>query len=153
MEEKKYLNEEEYQKNNAKVKKVGKIVLIIGISMFVIGITLLLIGFLGFGSSALNNDIDSATYQALGGMGLFVVGGLLNTFGFFAAGIGGMLLFISHRREITAYSTQQVMPVAKEGVEEMAPVAAKAAETMAPSAGKVAEEITKGVKKGLKEEK
>ena len=34
------------------------------------------------------------------------------------------------------------MPVAKEGVEEMV-----------PSAGKVAEEITKGVKKGLKEEK
>lgn len=153
MEEKKYLNEEEYQKNNAKVKKVGKIVLIVGISMAVIGIILLLIGFIGFGSSAMNNDINSATYQALGGMGLFAIGGLLDTFGFFAAGIGGMLLFISHRREITAYSAQQVMPVAKEGVEEMTPVAAKAAEGMAPAAGKVAEEVAKGIKKGLNDEK
>ena len=67
MEEKKYLNEEEYQKN------------------------------IGFGSSALNNNIDSAEYQSLGGMGLFAIGGLLDTFGFFIAGIGGMLLFISQK--------------------------------------------------------
>ena len=77
----------------------------------------------------------------------------MSVFSFGLASVGGMMLFISYRREITAYSTQQVMPVAKEGIEEMTPLAAKSAEKMAPAAGKVAEEVARGIKKGLKEDK
>ena len=37
MEEKKYLNEEDYQRYTTKLKKVGKILLIVGLVLFIIG--------------------------------------------------------------------------------------------------------------------
>ncbi len=52
------------------------------------------------------------------------------------------VFMISKRREIMAYSTQQVMPVAQEGIE-------KISSTM----GTVAKEITKGIKDGLSDTK
>lgn len=55
--------------------------------------------------------------------------------------LAGGIYFFAKRREITAFTTQQVMPVAQEGVEKMA-----------PSIGKVGEEVAKGVAKA-KEEK
>lgn len=66
--------------------------------------------------------------------------------------IGGFIIFttcmisasiymISKRREILAFTTQQVMPVAQEGIEKMA-----------PTMGNVAKEITKGIKQGLKDD-
>lgn len=64
-----------------------------------------------------------------------------------------VLLVTLKRREIMAFSAQQVMPVAKEGVEEMAPAIGKAgkaiAEEMAPVYGDIAKEIAKGIKDGL----
>ena len=138
MEDKKYLNEEDYQRYNAKIKKVGKILLIVGLILVVVSIALIVIGSINFGNSALTNNEKSA----LGGMGLFAIGSFGSVFSLAIVGIGAMCLMISHRREIAAYSTQQVMPVIKEGTEEMA-----------PAAGKVAEEVTKGIKKGLKDEK
>lgn len=153
MSERKYLNEEEYQKNNAKVRKTSTILLVVGIAMFVVGLVLVIIGFSGFGSSITNNNVEIAANRAFTGMGMFAIGGVLNAFGLFIGGLGAMLKLMSYRREITAYSAQQVMPVAKEGVEEVTPTVAKAAEKMAPAAGKVAEEVAKGIKKGLKDEK
>ena len=138
MEDKKYLNEEDYQRYNTKVKKVGKILLVVGFILLVISIVLIVIGAVGFGNNALLENEKGA----LGGMGLFAIGSFMSVFSFAIASAGGMCLMVAHRREITAYTTQQVMPIAKEGAEEMA-----------PTAGKVAEEITKGVKKGLKDEK
>ena len=44
------------------------------------------------------------------------------------------------RREITAFTTQQVMPVAKEGMDEVS-----------PNVGKMAKEIAKGIKAGINE--
>lgn len=55
--------------------------------------------------------------------------------------IAGAIYMIAKRREILAFHAQQVMPVAKEGIDEMA-----------PTIGKVAGEITKGIKQGLKDE-
>ena len=138
MENKKYLNEEDYQRYNAKVKKVGKILLIVGLVLFVISIALIVIGSINFGNSAISNNEKTA----LTGMGLFAIGSFGSVFSFAIVGAGAMCLMVAHRREITAYTTQQVMPIAKEGTEEMA-----------PAAGKVAEEITKGIKKGLSEDK
>lgn len=46
------------------------------------------------------------------------------------------------RREIAAFTTQQVMPIAKEGIDEMA-----------PTVGNAVKEITKGIKEGLKDDK
>ena len=52
--------------------------------------------------------------------------------------ISGFILIFAKQRHIAAFQAQQVMPVAKEGIEEMA-----------PTLGKAAGEIAKGIKKGL----
>ena len=51
---------------------------------------------------------------------------------------------IGNRREITAYTAQQTIPVAKEIVDETTP-------TMAKAAGTIGKEIAKGIAEGLKE--
>lgn len=53
--------------------------------------------------------------------------------------ISGSIYMFAKRREITAFTAQQVMPVAKEGIDEMA-----------PTIGNVAKEISKGIKDGTK---
>ena len=56
--------------------------------------------------------------------------------------LSGFIFIIAKRRHILAFSAQQVIPVAKEGIDEMA-----------PTIGNAAGEIAKGIKKGLNEEK
>ena len=51
------------------------------------------------------------------------------------------MFMVAKRRSIYAFQAQQVMPVAKEGIDEMA-----------PTLGNAAGEIAKGVKKGLKDD-
>ena len=51
MEEKKYLNEEDYQRYTAKLKKVGKILLIVGLILFIVSIGLIVAGSITFGST------------------------------------------------------------------------------------------------------
>ena len=51
--------------------------------------------------------------------------------------IAGSIYIFGKRREIAAFTTQQVMPIAKEGINEMA-----------PTIGNVAEEIARGIKNG-----
>lgn len=147
MKENKYLNEENYKQKVRKLKSIGKIVLIVGILMFVLGIIFLVLGFTGFGktgigavtSPAINSsDIAKGIFS---GFGLFALGGLLNTLGLFITGIGAIILFMAYKREIVAFSAEQIIPVAKERIEKMA-----------PSVGVVAKEISKGIKKGLKDE-
>lgn len=146
MSENKYLNEEQYQKNVKKLKKTGKIVLIVGILMLVLGFIFLVLGFAGFGKTGIDAvsgtefDPSQTAKRAFGGLGLFALGGFLDSSGLFVTAIGGMIIFIAHRREITAFTTQQVMPIAKEGINEMA-----------PTIGNAAGEIAKGIKKGLNE--
>lgn len=53
----------------------------------------------------------------------------------------GFVFFVSKGREIAAFTTQQTMPIAKEGIEEMA-----------PTIGNAAEEIARGIKDGLKDD-
>lgn len=76
------------------------------------------------------NENYNALFYVLGG---FV---LLITFA-----VSGSIYATAKGREITAFYTQQQMPVAKEGIDEMA-----------PSASEAAKEIAKGVKEGLKDE-
>lgn len=80
-------------------------------------------------------------------------------FGAFAIIASCMVAFsiymITKRREIIAFSAQQVMPVAQEGIEKMAPTIGKAgasiAKEMAPVYGNIAKEISKGIKEGMNE--
>lgn len=153
MENKEYLSEEKYQQTNAKVKKIGKILLIVGIVILVIGFFMLIFGFLGMGSTITGGiesfetegiNISQTTKSVFGNFGLFALSGVMNVVGLSLIGVGVILMVVAHRREIKAYTIQQVMPVAQEGIDKMAPTIGKAA-------GGIAEEIAKGIKQGMNE--
>lgn len=120
--------------------------LIIGVITLVISIVLIIIGFVSTGNSASNafdkigsniinnfnsmdentiineaqNTFNITTYTAnrmFGSVGLSALGDFLNFIGFALTIAGGVVMLIAHRREITAYITQRVMPEGKnEGV-------------------------------------
>lgn len=146
MDNKELLNEETYQKNNQKVKKVGKILLIVGAIVLALGAVFLILGFAKFGNTATESismrefNMEATTSKAFGSIGLVAVGGFLNFIGWGLAIAGGIMMIISHRREIKAYTTQQVMPIAQEGINKMA-----------PTVGNAAKEIAKGIKEGINE--
>ena len=146
MENKKYLTEENYQSSNKKVKTIGTVLIVIGLVLFIVGLILIFFGFLGFGNE-ITNGMEMGqkginvgnVFSSFGG---FAIGGFMIVPGLFLATLGIVFRFlIGNRREIVAYTTQQVMPVAKEGIEEMA-----------PTIGNAMGEIAKGIKKGLKDE-
>lgn len=146
MENKKYLTEENYQNGNKKVKTIGTILMVIGLILFIVGLILVISGFLGFGSQ-ITNGMEMGqdginTNSVFSSFGGFAIGGFMMVPGLFLTTLGIVFRFlIGNRREIMAYTTQQVMPVAKEGIEEMA-----------PTIGNAIGEIAKGIKKGLKDE-
>ena len=146
MNNKEYLNEEQYQQNVKKLKKTGKIVLIVGICMLIVGFIFTVLGVMGFGKTGINaisgNGIalEKTAKGIFGGFGLVAFGGFLDMTGSFVTAVGVIIMFIAHRREITAFTTQQVLPVGKEGIEKIS-----------PSISIAAKEIAKGIKEGLNE--
>ena len=169
MKKEEYLSEEKYQKSNAKVKNVGKILLIVGIVILVISFILVIVGFIGAGNTAMNgfnsanndiinnfgsfngdgfnvnfDEVENTASGIFGNIGLFAIGGFLSSIGFILTIAGGIAMFISHRREITAYTVQQTMPLAQEGIEKMAP-------TVGSAAGTIGKELAKGIKEGINE--
>ena len=125
MNNKEYLNEEKYQ-------KVKKVLITIGCISFIIGVGLFIGSFF-------------VKVPAMGQDGWFVAENLQSILRFVAFPFGLMIpvmtFSIAFRREMTAFSTQQVMPVAQEGIDKMS-----------PTIGKAAKEVTKGVIEGLEEE-
>lgn len=96
-------------------------------------------------SSDFNKDFDSfdsIPYYMFGGFIIFAT-----------CMISGSIYMIAKRREIIAFSAQQVIPVAQEGMEKVAPTIGKVGKTiseeMAPAYGKIAQEISKGIKTGM----
>lgn len=165
MQNNEYLSEERYQRNNSTVKKIGIVLLIIGVITLVVGIILLVVGFMGVGNSTktgfntMNNEmtngfpsfdsVDTTVVQntansAFGSVGLFGLGGFILVIGFGLIAVGGGMIFMAHRREIMAYTTQQVMPVAQEGIEKMTPTVGKAV-------GSIGKELAKGINEGINE--
>lgn len=149
----KYLNEEQYQKANKKVKLVGLIILLVG---------LVLIGFGIFKIIQSNNMnvpkmTESNWFETSKSKNETNFAGIaLIMFGVFISFIGCTVrFFIGNRREIMAYTAQQVMPVAQEGIETIAPSVGKAGaeivKEMAPIYGEVAKKISKGIKEGINE--
>ena len=121
MKEGKFLSEEEYQRTNKKVGLISKILLCVG------GLGFITCSILLFG--------NLISPELSGIIGFLWVGCAA------CCGYGLMFFVAANNRKITAYMTQQQMPIAKEGIEEMA-----------PTVGKAAGEIAKGIKEGLKEE-
>lgn len=108
---------------------------------------------------ALNSELNDAgsnfdkDFDSFNSIPFYIIGAFI----IIASGmISGSIYMIAKRREILAFSAQQVMPVAQEGIEKMAPTIGKAgasiAKEMAPAYGNIAKEISKGIKEGMKGE-
>ena len=117
MNNKEYLNEEQYKKTKKKINLIGIVLLCIGLPLAILGYVTTFV---------MHSENNLFSLMFLGIPMIFI--------GFF-------LIMTSHMREISAFTTQQQMPIAKESIEKMA-----------PSAGVAAKEITKGVKEGLKDD-
>ena len=102
--------------------------------------------------STMNNNIDQfegifnkaatsiaqAKYKMVSNIGIFII--ILSVL------IAGGIYIFAIRREILAFKTQQVMPVAQEGIEKMAP-------TIGNATGTITQGIAKGVTQGIAEGK
>lgn len=141
-----FLTEENYQKSNKKVKTIGNILIIIGLFLLVGGFILLVSGFLGFGNQVANGmETGINSNSAFSSFGGFALGGFMMVPGLFLTSVGFMFRFlIGNRREITAYTTQQVMPIAQEGIEKITP-------TVSSAIGSIGKELAKGIKEGIDE--
>ena len=144
-----FLTEENYRKSNKKVKTIGNIITSIGAVLLIGGIILVILGFLGFGNEIINGmemgEEVMKPQNIFSSFGGFAIGGFMIVPGLFLTSVGLMVRFlIGNRREITAYTTQQVMPLAKEGIEKMAP-------TIGDAVGTIGKGLTKGIKEGLNE--
>ena len=93
-----------------------------------------------------NKTFDSAKY-----LPFYMIGGFIILV---SCMVAGAIYLITKRREIIAFSAQQVMPLAQEGIEKMAPTVGKAgasiAKEMAPVYGNIAKEISKRNKRRSK---
>ena len=122
-----YLNEEKYKRIKKVMKTIAFISLMIGIILIVSAI---LIHVLKIGE---DNWFETKTLQIL----LFA-GGFI-----FSIMIPFPILFIAHGRDIVAFQTQSMMPVAKEGMKEMGQTAGEMMKEMAPTMGQAASEMMK----------
>ena len=77
----------------------------------------------------------------MGCIQFYILGG---TAIFISIMVSGSIYLTTKRRQIIAYHTQQVVPVAQEGIEKMTPTIGKAWSS-------IAKEISKGIKEGLKD--
>ena len=118
----------------------------------------------GYTESKKKSEIYDKTKDEWQYRTLYAVGGMII---FMSFTISASIFMTSKRREILAYQTQQIMPIAQEGMEKMAPSVAKVgkemakemapvykdiAKDMAPAYGEIAKEIAKGMKDGMKDE-
>ena len=166
MEQEKYLSEEKYQETNKKVKKTSKTLLIIGAILLVIGIIMIIVAFVNFNNNLTNmfdsynsgddkefNDSMKETVtsfmtdnsdDSFTSVGLYALGGFVSSAGFVLLIVGGVMAYMAHRREITAYTTQQTMPIKKETINDITP-------TVADAAGTIAKSVSQGFEEGKKE--
>lgn len=75
---------------------------------------------------------------------LIGLGDFISVAGFALIIAGGVMAYIAHRREITAYTTQQTMPIKKETINDITP-------TVADAAGTIAKSVSQGFEEGKKE--
>ena len=148
---KEYLNEEHYYRVKRLISFIALIVLLLGI---IGGSVLIRIGisnknnidvasikaqknaeFFEHGFSDKYYELESQLYKAESSGPFFILGGFI----IIASCMISCFMFLStKKRELLAYQTQQIRPIAEEGIEKMA-----------PSAGIAAKEIAKGFKEGL----
>ena len=151
---KEYLSEEHYYRVKRVISFIALIILLLGI---IGGLVLIRIGiinknnvdvatiraqktaeFFKNGFSDKYYELDSQLNKGEFSVPFFILGGFIIIA---SCMISGSIFLSTKKREMLAYQTQQIRPVAQEGIEKMA-----------PSAGIVAKEIVKGFKEGLSDD-
>ena len=87
-------------------------------------------------SSDFNKEFDS-----FGSIPFYMIGGFIIVA---SSMIAFSIFMFTKRREIMAFTAQQVMPVAQEGIEKMTP-------TVGNAVGTIGKELAKGIKEGINE--
>ena len=155
-----YLNEQNYERVNKKIKMVGTMIMLAALGLIILGFVLK-VGSMGIDVPAMGSEnwFEMETYRSkmsFGGTGLIM-------FGVWLEFVGCIVRYaVGNRREIMAYNVQTTMPIAQEGIRTMAPTIAEAGvtmmKTMAPAMKDVAvemapaySEVAKGIAQGIKE--
>lgn len=89
-------------------------------------------------------SVTDSSKDSFTSVGLYALGGFVSSAGFVLLIVGGVMAYIAHRREITAYTTQQTMPIKKETINNITP-------TVADAAGTIAKSVSQGFEEGKKE--
>ena len=89
-------------------------------------------------------SVTDSSKDSFTSVGLYALGGFVSSAGFVLLIVGGVMAYMAHRREITAYTTQQTMPIKKETINDITP-------TVADAAGTIAKSVSQGFEEGKKE--
>jgi len=124
MEKKEYLNEENYNKSNKKVKVIGNILMIIGVILLVVGFIFIISGFLGFGnqfSSGIELGQEGINPKGIfSSFGGFALGGFMLVPGLFLTSVGFILrVLIGNRREITVMQLNKLYLLLKKVLKKL----------------------------------
>ena len=110
-------------------------------------------------NNSINNDYDGEAFvnsmkesvtsvtdssnDSFTSVGLFALGGFVSSAGVVLLIVGGVMTYMAHRREITAYTTQQTIPIKKETINDITP-------TVEDAAGTIAESVNQGFEESKK---
>lgn len=89
-------------------------------------------------------SVTDSSKDSFTSVGLYALGGFVSSAGVVLLIVGGVMAYMAHRREITAYTTQQTMPIKKETINDITP-------TVADAAGTIAKSVSQGFEEGKKE--
>ena len=89
-------------------------------------------------------SVTDSSKDSFNSVMLIGLGGFISVAGFVLLIVGGGMTYMAHRREITAYTTQQTMPIKKETINDITP-------TVADAAGTIAKSVSQGFEEGKKE--
>ena len=89
-------------------------------------------------------SVTDSSKDSFTSVGLYALGGFVSSAGFVLLIVGGVMAYMAHRREITAYTTQKTMPIKKETINDITP-------TVADAAGTIAKSVSQGFEEGKKE--
>lgn len=86
-------------------------------------------------------SVTNSSKNSFNSVILIGLGGFISVAGVALIIAGGGMTYMAHRREITAYTTQQTMPIKQETINNITP-------TVAESAGTIAKSVSQGIEEG-----
>lgn len=126
-------------KNNSK-KKLGKVLFIIGIVLLILGSIGILVSFFGLGTLSIFNESLTGAYLIC--LISSFIGGIL---GFCLALAGGIIMLVSHDKEIKSFVDDKAIPTTKKAYKKVE----NTVNEVTPKVTSAADEVVKGIEKGI----